>query len=65
MNFSPPDWIKQAAEEALGTVKGNHYAHPKGAPRLRQALKAYYDPHFGRDLDIDKEIQVTSGANEG
>ncbi|TCD67666.1 hypothetical protein EIP91_012032 [Steccherinum ochraceum] len=65
MNFAPPDWIKDAANEALSTVSGSHYSHPKGRPRLRQALKKYYDPMFGRDLDIEKEILVTSGANEG
>lgn len=65
MNFSPPQWIKDAAEEALSSVIANHYSHPKGRPRLRQALKKFYDPLFGRDLDIESEILVTSGANEG
>ena len=32
---------------------------------LRQALKNYYDPLFGRNLDAENEILVTSGANEG
>ncbi|KAI0082568.1 aminotransferase [Panus rudis PR-1116 ss-1] len=65
MNFAPPQWIRDAAEVALGTVVGNHYSHPKGRPRLRQALKNYYDPLFGRSLDVEREILVTSGANEG
>ncbi|KAJ3488732.1 hypothetical protein NLI96_g2632 [Meripilus lineatus] len=65
MNFSPPQWIKDAAEEALATVAANHYSHPRGRPRLRQALKNFYDPQFGRELDIESEILVTSGANEG
>ncbi|KAK7695499.1 hypothetical protein QCA50_000135 [Cerrena zonata] len=37
----------------------------KGKTSSRQALKNYYTPHFGRDLDIEKEILITSGANEG
>lgn len=65
MNFSPPQWIRDAASEALGTVVANHYSHPKGRPRLRQALKNYYAPLFERDLDIETEILITSGANEG
>ena len=65
MNFSPPQWIKDAANEALGTVIANHYSHPKGRIRLRNAIKAYYGPQFGRDIDVESEILVTSGANEG
>ena len=65
MNFSPPQWIKDAANEALGTVVANHYSHPKGRIRLRNAIKAYFGDQFGRDLDVESEILVTSGANEG
>ncbi|THH02431.1 hypothetical protein EW026_g464 [Hermanssonia centrifuga] len=65
MNFSPPQWIKDAAGEAMATVVGNHYSHPKGRPRLREAIKNYFSPTFGRELDVETEILVTSGANEG
>ena len=65
MNFSPPQWIKDAAGEALSTVVANHYSHPKGRIRLREALKNYLSPAFGRELDVDSEILITSGANEG
>lgn len=65
MNFAPPKWIITAAEEALNTVGPNHYSHPRGRPRLRQAIKQFYGPQFNRDLNIDSEILVTSGANEG
>ena len=65
MNFSPPTWVREAAEEALKVVAANHYSHPKGRIRLRQALKKYYDPSFNRSLDVENEIIVTSGANEG
>lgn len=65
MNFGPPKWITAAAEEALNTVGPNHYSHPRGRPRLRQAIKQFYGPQFNRDLNIDTEILVTSGANEG
>jgi kynurenine aminotransferase len=65
MNFGPPEWITKAAEEALKTVASNHYSHPKGRLRLREALKGFYDPELNRNLDVEKEILVTSGANEG
>jgi hypothetical protein len=65
MNFSPPRWVTEAAEEALRSVAANHYSHPKGRIRLREALKTFYDPLFNRELDVDSEILVTSGANEG
>ncbi|KAI0351181.1 PLP-dependent transferase [Trametes cingulata] len=65
MNFPPPEWTREAAEQALRSVEGNHYAPPKGRPRLRKALKEFYSPQFGRELDPETEIIVTSGANEG
>ena len=65
MNFAPPKWVTIAAEEALNTVGPNHYSHPRGRLRLRQAIKQFYGPKFNRDLNIDSEILVTSGANAG
>ncbi|KAF8076262.1 1-aminocyclopropane-1-carboxylate synthase 1 [Lyophyllum atratum] len=65
MNFPPPPWVTEAAEEALRTVAPNHYSHPKGRIRLREAIKGFYDPFFNRNLDVESEILVTSGANEG
>ncbi|KAF7313725.1 Aminotran-1-2 domain-containing protein [Mycena chlorophos] len=65
MNFLPPKWVTEAASKALLGVTENHYSHPKGRMRLRQALKSMYSPLFNRDLDVESEILVTSGANEG
>jgi kynurenine aminotransferase len=65
MNFGPPRWITEAAEEALKPVPNNHYSHPRGRIRLREAIKKFYGPNFGRDLDVESDILVTSGANEG
>ncbi len=66
MNFPPPKWVTEAAQEALSRVETNHYSHPKGRPHVfaRQS-QSFYSPQFGRELDIEKEILVTSGANEG
>lgn len=65
MNFAPPPWVREAAEEALKSVATNHYSHPKGRLRLRQAIKNHYEADFHRSLDVETEILVTSGANEG
>ncbi|KAH9934306.1 pyridoxal phosphate-dependent transferase [Fomitopsis serialis] len=66
MNFPPPEWAREGAEEALRSTMGNHYAHPKGIPRLREAIQKFYGTQFhGRELDTETEMVVTSGANEG
>lgn len=65
MNFAPPEWVTEAAETALRTVAPNHYSHPKGRIRLREAISKFYGPMFNRELDVESEILVTSGANEG
>ncbi|KAJ7591177.1 1-aminocyclopropane-1-carboxylate synthase 1 [Mycena floridula] len=56
MNFPPPDFVKKAAEEALNNVMANHYSHPKGRIRLREALKSFYEPQFHRTLDVETEL---------
>ncbi|KAH7887858.1 PLP-dependent transferase [Phlebopus sp. FC_14] len=65
MNFPPPLWVTDAADEALRSLLPNHYSHPKGRIRLRQAIKNFYEGSFNRSLDVETEILVTSGANEG
>ena len=65
MNFPPPVWARDAAEEALRSVEGNHYSPAKGRLRLRKAIKEFYGTQFGKELDHETEIVVTSGANEG
>ena len=65
MNFGPAEWLVDAAEEALHAIASNHYSHPKGRIRLREAIKQFYGPQLGRDLDVESEILVSSGANQG
>jgi len=64
-NFAPPRWVTEAAEGALQAATSNHYSQPKGRIRLREAIKTFYGPKLNRDLDVESEILVTSGANEG
>jgi kynurenine aminotransferase len=71
MNWSPPAWIREASHAGMDeNVMSNHYSHPRGRPRLLQALSKHYSPSFenlvkeGREIAMD-EILVTAGANGG
>lgn len=37
----------------------------KGRPRLKKAIAKAYSPLFGRDVDPETEVTITTGANEG
>lgn len=37
----------------------------KGKPRLKKAIADAYSPSFGKTLDPDTEVTITTGANEG
>jgi aspartate/methionine/tyrosine aminotransferase len=63
-NFAAPDFIKQAAKEAID-ADINQYARGAGQLRLVNALSKTYSPLFGRELDPMREIVVTTGATEG
>ena len=43
----------------------SHYSIPRGQLALRNALAKRLSPSYGRDLDPNTEILVTSGANVG
>ncbi|KAL7750890.1 arylformamidase [Sorochytrium milnesiophthora] len=65
-NFSPPKFIKDTAAAALQHDALNQYAHPRGALGLRkaQALSTTFSPLYNRQLDVEREVIVTAGANE-
>jgi len=52
-SFKPPEFLIQAAKDALDRVECNQYSHTRGRPRLRQALADAYSPFFGRKLNPD------------
>lgn len=71
MNWAPPQWIRDATSQAMDEdIMVNHYAHPRGRPRLVKAISEHYSPSFenlakeGRKLKPE-EIIVTAGANGG
>lgn len=37
----------------------------KGRPRLKKAIADAYSPFFGKKLNPDTEVTITTGANEG
>ncbi len=63
--YNPPQFILNAAKQALDRVECNQYSPTKGRPRLKKAIADAYSPHWGRKLDPETEITITTGANEG
>lgn len=63
--YNPPEFVVNAAKGALDRVECNQYSPTKGRPRLRKAIADAYTPFFGRTLDPEKEVTITTGANEG
>ncbi|KAI4127037.1 MAG: hypothetical protein LQ338_003406 [Usnochroma carphineum] len=63
--YNPPKFITDAAKEALDKVDCNQYSPTKGRPRLKKAIAKAYSPLFGREIDPDTEVTITTGANEG
>ncbi|KIV98149.1 hypothetical protein PV10_01829 [Exophiala mesophila] len=63
--YNPPQFILDAAKGALDRVECNQYSPTKGRPRLKKALADAYSPFFGRRLDPETEVTITTGANEG
>jgi aspartate/methionine/tyrosine aminotransferase len=63
--YNPPEFILNAAKDALNRVECNQYSPTKGRPRLKKAISEAYAPHWGRKLDPETEITITTGANEG
>lgn len=63
--YNPPQFIIDAAKGALDRVECNQYSPTKGRPRLKKAIADAYSPFFGRKLDPETEVTITTGANEG
>ncbi|KIH90782.1 kynurenine aminotransferase [Sporothrix brasiliensis 5110] len=63
--YNPPKFVLDAAKEALDRVECNQYSPTKGRPRLRKAIADAYTPFWGRPLNPETEVTVTTGANEG
>lgn len=62
-DFPGPDFVKQAAMAAIAADL-NQYAPMAGIPRLRQAIAAQWERDYGRAIDWQNEVTITSGATE-
>ncbi|ERF74234.1 hypothetical protein EPUS_03424 [Endocarpon pusillum Z07020] len=65
IGYNPPQFVLDAAKSALDRVECNQYSPTKGRPRLKKAIADAYSPFFGRKLDPESEVTITTGANEG
>ncbi len=63
-DFAGPDFVKEAAAAAIDADQ-NQYAPSHGIPRLRAAIAATWGATYGREIDPDGEVTVTTGATEG
>lgn len=63
--YAPPQFVVDAAIEALGKVECNQYAPTRGLPRLKKALASVYSTWMGRSIDANTEVTISTGANEG
>jgi aspartate/methionine/tyrosine aminotransferase len=63
-DFSAPEDIKRAAEQAIST-DFNQYAITWGAKPFRDAIAAKYRKWYGLDYDPEREITVCCGSTEG
>ena len=62
-DFALPPFLAEALVKAMGEGK-NQYAPMTGIAPLRQAIAAKTFECYGRAVDADAEITVTSGASE-
>lgn len=62
-DFDGPDWIIEAAYEAMKSGK-NQYPPPEGIFSLRKAILRTYEKFYNISFDPEKEITITSGATE-
>ena len=62
-DFSLPQFLADELARAMAEGK-NQYAPMSGIPALRQAIAAKTLACYGRQVDADAEITVTSGASE-
>jgi len=62
-DFPTPDWLKEAAQDAIAR-NVNQYAPSHGSARLRRAIVAKTERWMGLHFDENIEVTVTNGATE-
>ncbi|CAD6447307.1 2c2afa94-ea07-4759-832a-760b2c64c5a1-CDS [Sclerotinia trifoliorum] len=64
-DYNPPDFIIEAAQNALKRVDCNQYAPTKGKPSLKKAIANEYTKFLERQINPETEVTITTGVNEG
>ncbi len=62
-DFDGPQALRDALSRAMNSGK-NQYAPMSGIPALREAIARKTESLYGRKVNVDAEITVTSGATE-
>ncbi|WKE64139.1 methionine aminotransferase [Gallaecimonas kandeliae] len=62
-DFAPDQRLLDRAATAI-TLGNNQYAPMTGLPALREAIAGLISQHYGRTVDANLEVTVTSGASE-
>lgn len=62
-DFEPPQALRDALNRAMNDGR-NQYAPMPGTPALREQIALKTERLYGRKVDVDSEITVTSGATE-
>ncbi|KAL8137829.1 hypothetical protein V2J09_003830 [Rumex salicifolius] len=63
-NFDGPDFVKEAAIQAIRDGNKNQYARGYGIPDLNSAVAERFKKDSGLTVDPEKEVTVTSGCTE-
>lgn len=63
--YNPPEFIMNAAKEAVTKVDSNQYSPTTGRPSLKRAIAESYSEALETRIDPDTEVTITTGANEG
>ncbi|HEV7123463.1 MAG TPA: pyridoxal phosphate-dependent aminotransferase [Rhodanobacter sp.] len=62
-DFEPPQGLRDALTRAMSAGR-NQYAPMHGTAALREQIAIKTERLYGRELDVDTDITVTSGATE-
>lgn len=63
-SFSPPDFLLEAAADAVMVASNNQYTRPGGHPRLVETLANFYSPRLNRTINPMTDICTAHGAQE-
>ncbi|MDY6982436.1 MAG: pyridoxal phosphate-dependent aminotransferase [Pseudomonadota bacterium] len=62
-DFAPPQRLRDALTNAM-QAGHNQYAPMSGVPALREQIARKVQSLYGRDVDAESEVTITSGATE-